>query len=221
MSCSATLWEIAAYGVSIAFSVPCYIHNRVLIHDILFTGFTTAVTVTAEEFHSVGDALLQSVYASSSTRTTVDSTSFTEPSSDYRVTIVPKSSTSLIRLRFQVALLVQNPHGLRFVKATMLPFFCLFTRWQVPGGPGDNWAANTLYTFRTFKIVDGVTSYDLSSAGDAMGVREPMAGLVERPPGYDSNDAMWAQWEALDMPGTTDAVTYGFDFRRGKKIMHQ
>jgi len=59
----------------------------------------------SSKLHVVGNILangcpVQVQYTSSGTRTTVDSTSFVEPSTSYRVAITPKSTSSMIRLRF-------------------------------------------------------------------------------------------------------------------------
>ena len=79
----------------------------------------------------------------------------------------------------------------------------------MPCNPGNSYAANTLFSFRTFRIVDGVISYDLTSASTTLGSRNSIAGFVVRPVGYDANDPLWASWEAIDNPGTTSTVTYG------------
>ena len=156
-------------------------------------GWSSDILITAEERYPSGSygpaelTLSQFAYTTSKSQTTVDSTSFVEPSSDYRVTITPSAADAIIRIRF-----------------------------QVPTNPGVNYATNTIYTFRTFRVIDGVTSYDLTSAGDSVGSRNAFAGLSIRPVGYDSNDMMWANWECIDIPGTTSEVIYGFDFKRGK-----
>jgi hypothetical protein len=155
-------------------------------------GFSSDVLLTAEERfpvgsspHSKSHSLSQFVYKISEARTTVDSTSFVEVDSDYRVTLIPKSTTGVIRLRF-----------------------------QVPTNPFANYAANTIYTFRTFRTIGGITTYGLTSAGDASGSRNAFAGRCIRPVGFDANDPMFTTWDVVDEPGTLSAVTYGFTFKR-------
>ena len=156
-------------------------------------GWSSDILISCQEFYadptssvsSTGSLAHQFVHLTSNTQTTIDSTSFIEPSSDYRVTITPKSASSTIRVRY-----------------------------FVPCQPGSSYATNTIYTFRSFKIIGGAQSYALTSAGDVVGTRNNFAGLSIRPVGYDSNDPMFSMWDVIDEPGTTSAVTYGFDFKR-------
>jgi hypothetical protein len=128
---------------------------------------------------------VQVQYTSSGTRVSVDSTSFTEPSSNYRVSITPKSTASMIKLTY-----------------------------FIPMNPGNNYATNTIFSLRAFRIIGGSTSYALTSAGSSNGSRNVFAGLTIRPVGYDSNDPMFATFTVIDFPNTTSTCTYGFDFKR-------
>ena len=76
-------------------------------------------------------------------------------------------------------------------------------------------AVNTLYTIRAFRILSGVTSYALTSAGGSNGSRNVIAGVTFRPNnGFDSNDTAHQTFTVIDFPGTTSACTYGFEFKR-------
>lgn len=134
----------------------------------------------------LGGAVAQFAYVSSNTKVTIDSTSFVEPSVDYRVIISPKDASNTVKISY-----------------------------QIPTNPGSSYARNTIYTFKAFKIIGGVKSYSLTSAGGSSGSRNSIAGMAIRPVGFDANDPMWANFEVIDQPGTTSAVTYGFDFKRG------
>lgn len=133
----------------------------------------------------VNSTTIQTKYVSSSTRTTVNSTSFTEPSTNYRVSITPRFSNSLI-----------------------------FLHYYIPVNPGANYQSNTIYSFRAFRSVGGTKSYSLTSAGTSNGNRNVISGITIRPPGYDVNDPMWINFVSLDLPGTTSNCEYGFECMR-------
>ena len=123
-------------------------------------------------------------YTSSGTRVSVNSTAFTEPSTNYRVTITPKQTNSMIKLTYFIPMSVDS-------------------------------AVNTLYTIRAFRILSGVTSYALTSAGGSNGSRNVIAGVTFRPNnGFDSNDTAHQTFTVIDFPSTTSACTYGFEFKR-------
>jgi hypothetical protein len=119
------------------------------------------------------------------TRTTLNSTSFAEPSINYRVSITPRFANSLISLQY-----------------------------YIPVNPGASYASNTIYSFRAFRSVAGTKTYSFLTAGVANGSRQVFAGITIRPPGYDVNDPMWVNFIALDTPGTTNACEYGFEAMR-------
>ena len=128
---------------------------------------------------------VQVQYTSSGTRTSVNSTSFTEPSTNYRVAITPKSTASMIKITY-----------------------------FIPMNPGADYATNTIYSLRAFRIIGGSTSYALTSAGGSNGSRNVFAGITVRPVGYDLNDPMTVTFTVIDFPNTTSTCTYGFDFKR-------
>lgn len=130
-------------------------------------------------------SIVQTQYVSSGTRTSVDSTSFVEPSSAYRVSITPSSSSSIIKLHYYMML-----------------------------NPGGSYATNTIFTVRAFRILNGVTTYSLISTGNTNGSRNVIAGATFRPWGYDLNDAFPLNLCVLDNPGTTSTCTYGFEYKR-------
>lgn len=174
-------------------------------HNILFhTGNTTSsservridtsgnvklVTSGAKILNSSGNPILQqsgsvvqTQYVSSGTRvSTSHSGSFAEPSSNYRVTITPTSASSMIILTFYVPLNQAS-------------------------------ASNILTVMRSFRSVGGTKAYNLTSAGSTLGSRNVIAGGVFRPTnGYDNNDMDMKSWTVIDFPGTTSAVSYGFE----------
>ena len=130
-------------------------------------------------------SVIQTQYVSSGTRTTVDSTSFVEPSSAYRVSITPTSSTSIIKLTYYIMM-----------------------------NPGGSYASNTIFNVRAFRIISGSTTYSLTSTGNTNGSRSVFAGAAFRPEGYDANDAIPLHMTVIDNPGTTSTCTYGFEYKR-------
>jgi len=155
-------------------------------------GFSADMIIQAEEHATAANAfnlrkpLIQFKYTAVDTRLTSDSTSFVEPSTTWRVTITPRAADSTIRVRF-----------------------------SIPNNPGNSYAANTIYTFRAFRMVGGTKYYtQITSAGQVYGSRNPIAGITIRPMGCDYNDPMYVEFDAIDEPGTTSAVTYGWEYKR-------
>jgi hypothetical protein len=147
------------------------------------TTVTGNLTVSSGNLFAPGTPI-QVQYVASGTRVTVDSTSFVEPSTSYRVSITPKFTNSMIMISYFIP---TNAVG----------------------------ASNTIYTARAFRIISGTTSYALTSAGNANGSRNPIAGSTYRPlNGYDGNDPMPMIWNVVDFPNTTSTCIYGFDFKR-------
>ena len=143
-------------------------------------------TVASKPLLNSTGSIIQVQYTASSTRTTVDSTSFVEPSSSYRVSITPTSTSNYIILRY-----------------------------FIPMNPGGSYASNTIYTIRAWReIGGGARSYALTSAGNTNGSRNVFAGVTFRPPGYDLNDPCTQNFTVVDAPSTTSACVYGFDFKR-------
>ena len=72
-------------------------------------------------------------------------------------------------------------------------------------------ASNILQSWRAFRITNGTTYANLSSAGTTNGSRNVFAGGVLRPGnGFDTNDHNMVYWQVLDIPGSTATHTYGF-----------
>lgn len=135
---------------------------------------------------SQSGSVVQTAVTTSGTRTTVDSTSFTEPSTNYRVTLTPVSTSSIIVVHY-----------------------------FIPMNVGTSWQVNTIFSLRAFRSVGGVKTYALSSSGVANGSRNPIAGTTFRTNnGYDQNDPATQHFFVTDSPGTTSAVTYGFEYKR-------
>lgn len=126
--------------------------------------------------------ILQTQYVASGTRTsTTHSGSFAEPSTSYRVSITPYFSNSMILVNYYIPL-------------------------------NQSSAANILTVMRSFRSVGGTKNYSPTSAGASNGSRNVIAGGTFRPQnGYDGNDMDMKSWQVVDFPGTTSAVTYGFE----------
>ena len=108
----------------------------------------------SQKLHVVGNILangcpVQVQYTSSGTRTTVDSTSFVEPSTSYRVAITPKSTSSMIRLRFFIP---ANAYGASNTIYTVRLFRIIggSTSYSLTSAGGSNGSRNVIAgsTFR-------------------------------------------------------------------------
>ena len=125
--------------------------------------------------------VIQTQYVSSATRVSTTHTGWQEPSTGYRVSITPLFSNSMLIVKYHI------------------PF-------------NQNSAANILTGLRAFRSVGGTKSYALTSAGTSNGSRNVIAGGAVRPGnGFDLNDQQIESIQAVDFPGTTSAVTYGFE----------
>ena len=127
------------------------------------------------------------VITSSISRVTLNTTSLTEANSSYRVAINPFSTSSKIKVTY-----------------------------FIPGNLGGSWAANTIYTYRAFRIIaSGSKTYDLGSSGYAHQSRQDIAGMTDRPHnGFDGNDPTTTMFVVWDAPNTTSTCTYGFEWKR-------
>lgn len=187
----------SASGGSVTLDVPLtgstYTHTLPAETGTLITTSTlsginaSAISVgTLPRARQPAGTVLQTKYVTSTTRTTMNSTSFAEPSSNYRVSITPSSSSSIILLYYYIM-------------------------WN----PGANYASNTLFNFRAFRILASTTSYALAStSGTTNGSRNLFSGQTVRPQGYDVNDAIPTFFMAIDAPATTSQCTYGFQAKR-------
>ena len=125
--------------------------------------------------------VVQSQYVARGTRVSTTHSGWQEPSTAYRVTITPVFANSMIIVKYHI------------------PF-------------NQNSASNILTVLRAFRSVGGTKSYALTSAGSSNGSRNVVAGGAFRPGnGYDLNDQNIESIQAVDFPGTTSAVTYGFE----------
>lgn len=135
---------------------------------------------------------IQTQYVISNTRVNVNpgATTLTEASNAYRVNITPLYSNSLILLHY-------------FIPATY--------------GVTTPFAANYIIRMSAVRYANG-TGYNgsytnLTSAGTTSGNYMGLAGYNYRiSNGYDYNDGAAAIWNAIDLPGSTNTVQYGFVF---------
>ena len=131
--------------------------------------------------------VIQTQYCNTSTTTTATTQSAqTELNTAYRVAITPIYSNSLI----------------------VLYYF-------VPMGANGTWAENWLVDYSAVRMPSGSalnTSISfISSAGPSNGTRKRLAGSATRSQnGFDQNDQLTWNLTALDFPGSTSAVQYGF-----------
>ena len=131
--------------------------------------------------------VVQTQYCNSATvYTGTTQSAQTELSTDYRVAITPIYSNSLIILHY-----------------------------FVPMSPNGSWTSNWIVNYAAVRMPSGSalnTSISaISSAGPTAGSRKTIAGSSARSlNGYDQNDSLtWAS-TAIDLPGSTSAVQYGF-----------
>jgi hypothetical protein len=153
------------------------------------TGLPLATGVTGTLPYSAFPAgtVLQTQYCNSGTRSSYSTTTTqTEINTAYRVSITPIYSNSLI----------------------IITYF-------VPMGANGSWSANWLVDWSAMRCPAGSalnTNISLvSSAGSTNGARKRLAGSAMRSSnGYDLNDQLTWNLTALDFPGTTSALQYGF-----------
>lgn len=131
--------------------------------------------------------VIQTQYCNTSTTTTATTqTAQTELNTAYRVAITPIYSNSLIVLHY-----------------------------FVPMGANGSWTQNWIVDYSAMRCPSGSAlntniSY-ISSTGPANGARKRLSGSATRSQnGYDFNDQLSWTLTALDFPGSTSAVQYGF-----------
>lgn len=128
-------------------------------------------------------AVLQTKVTYSDTKSSWSANStWVEPSTDYRVTITPTFTTSLIVVNYYIPMNIY---------------------WTG--------ASNCEHMVRCIRNVGGVRSFP-SSAGGTLGSRNTIAGHTYRPPGYDYNDCQTENLTVVDVPATLSAVTYSIEF---------
>lgn len=129
--------------------------------------------------------VLQTKITNSATYTSVSAVqTWTEVSTDYRVSITPRFTNSLIIIQYYLPINIYTN------------------------------GANCLKLIRGFRIVGGGSKdYALSSRGTTQGSRHAIAGHAFRKlNGYDYNDQQAEHLLIYDAPNTTSAVTYGFEY---------
>ena len=115
-----------------------------------------------------------------------NSTSFVELSSNYRATITPKYANSKILINATINI---NP----------------------------TCATNTIFLWKLMRSTAGGSFADLADVTDGnTGNRHPVSsgGCTRRGNGHDTNDQNAIQWNAIDTPNTTSAVTYSPYFKQ-------
>lgn len=131
--------------------------------------------------------VIQTQYCNTGTTTTATTQSVqTELNTAYRVAITPIYSNSLIVLHY-----------------------------FVPMGANGTWSSNWIVDYSAVRMPSGSalnTSLSfISSTGPANGARKRLAGSATRSQnGFDQNDQLTWNLTALDFPGSTSAVQYGF-----------
>jgi hypothetical protein len=130
----------------------------------------------------LGYGVVQTQYVNSGTKVTIaPGTTFTEASSNYRVSITPYFSNSIIKIHY-----------------------------MIPMSYGSGWSAGSISRINAVRFVSG-SAQSISTAGTANGSRPGIAGFAQRPSnGYDSNDPARAIFTVYDAPNTTSAIQYGF-----------
>lgn len=131
--------------------------------------------------------VLQTQYCNAGVNSSYTTTTTqTEINTAYRVSITPIYSNSLIVLHY-----------------------------FVPMGANGSWSANWLVDYSAVRMPAGSALNTnisfVSSTGSSNGARKRLAGSAQRSSnGYDSNDQLTWNLTALDFPGTTSALQYGF-----------
>jgi hypothetical protein len=128
--------------------------------------------------------ILQVQAKNSGSRPSSTSTSWYEPSADFRVAITPNFTNSLIILLYHMPFNQSSAANI----------------------------LTDIRTFRT--IGGGSKSYVLTSSGNAgYGVGSMAGGCIRPGNGYDTNDQQIEQIQVMDRPGTTSECIYGIEFK--------
>ena len=145
--------------------------------------------VESGEFGFPAGHVIQTKATYSDTKSSVSSSttnSFTEPSTDYRVTISPKFQNSMMIATYYIPINISATAG----------------------------NANCIKLLRAFRIIgSGSKEYDLSSRGGVSPQRQQIAGHGFRKlNGHDHNDQQAEQITVIDYPDTTSSLVYGFEY---------
>jgi len=133
--------------------------------------------------------VIQTQRTYSDTKSSISSSTnntWTEPSTNYRVTITPKFQNSMMIVKYFIPINIT----------------------------AANAAPNCIKLLRAFCIIgSGSKEYDLSSQGGTSASRQQIAGHGFRKlNGHDANDQQAESFIAIDYPNTTSSIVYGFEY---------
>lgn len=163
--------------------------TQTLTNKTLTTPSLTSPTITSGSIlNSSGNPILkqtgsviQTQYVSSSTRVSTTHTTFTEPSTAYRVAITPSSTSNMILLRYFIPMQVSSASNV----------LQLFRAFRSVGGTKNYSLTSAGSTSGSRNVIAGMMNRPWN--------------------GYDGNDALNWQVDVVDFPSTTSEVTYGFE----------
>jgi hypothetical protein len=126
--------------------------------------------------------VVQTQFVASTTKSTLNpGNTLAEPNSNYRVSITPLYSNSIIMIHYHIPL-----------------------SWST------GWFTNTVCRVNAKRFVSG-SPQNISTAGTVNGSRPAIAGFAFRPGhGTNSNDMNNLSFTVYDAPATTSAIQYGF-----------
>jgi hypothetical protein len=142
-------------------------------------------TVPVSRFPS--GSVLQTIATYSDTKASTNTVNtFVELSTDYRVTLTPTSTSSMIVVNYYIPINITAPTG----------------------------SSNCIKLLRGFRLISGGSKDPaVSSRGGASGSRFQIAGHAFRKlNGHDLNDQQAESFVVVDFPNTTSAVSYGFEY---------
>ena len=145
--------------------------------------------VESGEFGFPAGHVIQTKATYSDTKSSVSSSTtntFSEPSTDYRVTISPKFQNSMMIVKYYIPISITATSG----------------------------NANCIKLLRAFRIIgSGSKEFDVSSQGGASSSRQQIAGHGFRKlNGHDHNDQQAESFTVIDYPDTTSSLVYGFEY---------
>ena len=129
-------------------------------------------------------SVIQTVVSQSDTKTSLNVTSKTEPSTNYRVSITPTHSDNRIYLTYMMLVNVNMAQN---------------TLFQLRAEKFTSGSAATITSRSTW--------------GSAAS-RQPVDFIARPGNGYDANDQNTIMWECFDDPNSTATQTYGFTYSR-------
>ena len=129
-------------------------------------------------------SIIQTVVLKTDTKATLDTTSWAEASSDYRVSITPTHADNRIYLTYYI-----------LVNANLASNTLFQLRAEK-------------YTSGSSATITSRSTWGSASS------RVPCDYIGRPGNGYDGNDQNSIMWECYDDPGSTSAQTYGFTYHR-------